>query len=237
MAVARVHGQFCPAGDEVHVWQVDLDISADAVKRLFAHLSAEERERAARFAFPLDRDRFIVARGVLRDLLSAYLHQPPADVRIVTSAHGKPALMRSQGIPDLRFNLSHSHGLALYAFTLQREVGIDIEKIRLEFATDGIAERYFSVREQEGLRALSSEVRAEAFFLCWTRKEAYLKARGQGLRIPLASFDVSTTLNEPPALTSADSHLWSLHSLRPATGFVGALVVEGPISRLCVSEW
>jgi 4'-phosphopantetheinyl transferase len=225
------------AENEVHVWCADLDIEPPALERLAAHLSSEERVRAARFVSPTDRNRFTVARAILRELLGGYLQLPPANICIEAAPHGKPALPNAPGVPDLRFNLSHSHGLALYAFALQREIGIDVEKIRPEFVTEEIGERFFSARERDGLRRLPSELRSEAFFLCWTRKEAYIKARGEGLHIPLDSFDVTLTPNEAAVLTSIDSDRWELHCFQPRPGFVAALVVEAAESQLQLLEW
>jgi 4'-phosphopantetheinyl transferase len=225
------------AENDVHVWCADLDLEPPALERLAVHLSSEEKVRAARFVSATDRNRFTVARAILRELLGGYLQLPPANIRIEAASHGKPALPNAPGVPDLRFNLSHSHGLALYAFVLQREIGIDVEKIRPEFVTEKIAERFFSARERDGLRRLPSELHSEAFFLCWTRKEAYIKARGEGLHIPLDSFDVTLTPNEAAVLTSTDSDRWKLHGFHPRPGFVGALVVEAPENQLHFWEW
>lgn len=225
------------AANDVHVWRADLDIAVPALDHLSAHLSNEENARAARFVSPTDRNRFILARAILRELLGGYLQRPPANILIEAAPRGKPVLRMGAGVLDVRFNLSHSHGLALYAFALHREVGIDVEMIRPEFATEDSVERYFSAREREGLRAISGELRSEAFFLCWTRKEAYIKARGEGLYIPLDSFDVALTPNEPAVLTSTDSDRWELRSIHPGPGFVGALVVEAPECRLRFWEW
>jgi len=225
------------AENDVHVWRADLDLDPPLVDRFSAHLSGEEKARADRFVFPLDRNRFTVARSILRELLGAYLQLPPAKVSIKASPRGKPALHTEPGLVDVRFNLSHADGLALYAFTWRREVGIDVEKIQPEFATEGRGEQYFSARERHGLQAIPSEFRSEAFFLCWTRKEAYIKARGEGLYIPLDSFDVTITPNEAAVLTSIDSDQWKLHSFYPRPGFVGALVVEAPESHLQFWEW
>jgi 4'-phosphopantetheinyl transferase len=138
-------------------------------------------------------------------------------------------------MPDLRFNLSNSQGVALYAFALGREVGIDIEKIRPEVAFEGIEDRYFSSRERQELRDLPEKLRPEGFFLCWTRKEAYVKARGDGLYLPLDSFDVSLTPGKPAVLNSQDRDRWSIYPLQPLANFVGALVVEG--SKIPVRLW
>ncbi len=127
----------------------------------------------------------------------------------------------------MRFNISHSHGLAVLAFARNREIGIDLEPIRPEFAGEEIAERYFSAQELAELRALPAALRPEGFFLCWTRKEAYVKARGLGLQVPLDSFSVSLTPGQPEILQSVDSARWSLRSFAPAPNFVAAIVEEG----------
>jgi 4'-phosphopantetheinyl transferase len=213
--------------DEVHSWLAWLDVDAQERTRLNSYLSADEVSRAARFVFPRDRDHFIVARGRLRELLGKYLHCSPDAVQLKTGRYGKPSLLDDRD--PLRFNLSHSHGLALYGFCMGRELGIDTEKIRPGFAGEGIAERYFSPAEQRDLAELPKELRDTAFFLCWTRKEAYIKAHGDGLQIPLDSFDVSLKPGEPATLRSVDSDRWSLHSFTPAPEFVAAIIVEGEI--------
>jgi 4'-phosphopantetheinyl transferase len=213
--------------DEVHVWQASLDADPATLERFFGCLSPIEKGRAARFLSPRDGTRFIVCRGILRELLGGYLRRPALDIRLETGPRGKPALHADAGMADLRFNLSNSQGFALYAFALRREVGIDVEKIRPEVAFQGIEDRYFSPRERQELRDLPEKLRAEGFFLCWTRKEAYAKARGDGLYLPLDSFDVSLTPGEPAVLNSLDRQRWSIYSLQPRANFVGSLVVEG----------
>jgi 4'-phosphopantetheinyl transferase len=213
--------------DEVDIWLAWLDIESEERTRLGSYLSADEVSRAGRFVFPRDRDHFIVARGRLRELLGKYLHCPPTAVQFKTGRYGKPSLL--DDLDPLRFNLSHSHGLALYGFCMGRALGIDTEKIRPGFAGEGIAERYFSARERRELSELPKELRDTAFFLCWTRKEAYIKAHGDGLQIALDSFDVSLKPGEPAMLRSADSGRWSLRSFAPAPEFVAAIIIEGEI--------
>jgi 4'-phosphopantetheinyl transferase len=213
--------------DELHVWLAMLDVEPQERTRLNSYLNKDELSRAERFVFPRDRDHFIVARGRLRELLGKYLHCPPHAVQFKTGRYGKLSLLDDRD--PLRFNSSHSHGLALYGFCMGRELGIDTEKIRPEFAGEGIAERYFSAAEQRDLRELPKELRDTAFFLCWTRKEAYIKAHGDGLQIPLDSFDVSLKPGEPETLRSVDSGRWSMRSFTPAPKFVAAVVVEGEI--------
>jgi len=223
--------------NEVHVWRSTLDVDAAVQERLSELLSSAERERAARFIFERDRSRFTVARGILRHLLGRYLGEPPQDVVLATLAHGKPILAATSKIPGLHFNFSHSHQFALFAFCLEHEVGIDIEKIRPEVAFERIETRYFSATERAELESLPSDLRPEGFFLCWTRKEAYVKARGDGLNIPLESFSVSLTPGKPAALKSSDEERWSLYSVTPGAGFVAALVVEGRGHQLPQWDW
>lgn len=165
-------------------------------------LSADERERAARFHFLKDREHFIAARGLLRLLLSRYLDLPPQQLSFSYSPYGKPALAGERDCTSLRFNVSHSHGVALYAFTLEREVGVDVEYIRQDVVGESIAEHFFSAQEVTSLRALPAGVQPQAFFNCWTRKEAFIKARGEGLSFPLDQFDVSLVPGEATALIS-----------------------------------
>lgn len=219
--------------DEVHVWRAQLDQERATIRALAEVLTAEERERAERFYFQKDRDHFVVARGVLRMIFGRYLNISPAAIRFSYNRYGKPAL-EGYGAGDAvpRFNLSHSHALALYAFTRGREIGLDIEFIREDFARIEIAERFFSPREVEMLRAVPPELQSNAFFNCWTRKEAYIKALGEGLSHPLDRFTVSFIKGEPAALLSiADDpqeiSRWSLVELAPGPGYAAALAVEG----------
>ncbi|MGH9901782.1 MAG: 4'-phosphopantetheinyl transferase family protein, partial [Pyrinomonadaceae bacterium] len=151
--------------DEVHVWRAALDRPAALIESLWASLSADERARAARFHFRKDRDHYVVARGVLRMILARYLNAEPGALRFRYNSYGKPALAVGDGGQPVRFNLSHSGGLALYAFTASgRELGIDVEGVRPDFASDEVAGRFFSSREIEELRAQAPEDRADAFF-------------------------------------------------------------------------
>jgi len=213
--------------DAVHIWLAWLDVQPQERTRLRSYLSTDEVSRAERFVFPRDRDHFIAARGKLRERLGKYLHCPPSAVEFEVGRYGKLSLLDERD--PLRFNVSHSHGLALYGFCRGREIGIDTEKIRSGFGGEGIAQRYFSAAEQRELSQLPKELRDTAFFLCWTRKEAYIKAHGDGLQIPLDSFDVSLKPGEPATLRSADSGRWSIRSFAPAPEFAAAIVAEGEI--------
>ncbi len=218
--------------DEVHVWRAHLGALPTVLETLFESLSTDERQRAGRFHFRKDCDRFIIARGVLRQILSRYLNTSPAQLRFSYTEYGKPELQDVPGKVPVRFNMSHSNEMALYAVTLGREIGIDVEFIREDFAGIEIAERFFSTAEVAVLRALPSALQTPAFFNCWTRKEAYIKARGEGLSYPLDQFTVSLTPGEPACLLSThldprDAERWKLFALSPADGYVGALAVEG----------
>lgn len=230
-------GELRLSDNELHVWLARLDLDSTPPDGLAVCLSSEEKARAARFALARDRGRFIVSRRILRQLLGAYLCQSPASVAIEVGRYGKPALDPRTNTNRLCFNLSHSHGLVLFAFALGREVGIDLERMRPEIANEGIERNYFSKQELSELDALPAELRPEGFFLCWTRKEAYVKGRGEGLQVSLRSFDVSLTPGLPAALRAVDGPRWSLHSFCPEPEFVAACVVEGQGVHPQFWEW
>jgi 4'-phosphopantetheinyl transferase len=195
-------------------------------------LTQDERRRADLLRFPQDRDGFIVSRGKLRALIGNYLGTMPGTLRFIYTQYGKPSLVGTPGPDSLRFNVSHSRDLALFAFARGREVGVDVEYIRSDLECDQLATRFFSSREVEALQALPSEHRTEAFFNCWTRKEAFIKAVGEGLSCPLDSFDVSLGPYSVAALldlrhAAAQRQTWSLRDLAPAPGYAAALAVEG----------
>ncbi len=229
---------------EVHLWRVKLEVEENILSSLFAALGKDERARGDRFRFPHDRRRYIVAHGALRSILGHYCGCQPEQIRFQHNSHGKPALapeMQSSRAP-LQFNLSHSHELALIGLTLNRQIGVDIERIRPELAEDRIAERFFSPREVAALRSLPATEQTHAFFRCWTCKEAFVKARGQGLSLPLDHFDVSFTPGQPAALLSVadipgEASRWSLYTLTPAPGYTAAIAVEGCDWQLKTWEW
>jgi 4'-phosphopantetheinyl transferase len=214
-------------GDEIHVWHAALDRESKTIGQLEETLSLDEKGRADRFHFVNDRNRFVVARGLLRELLGGYLQQDPAGLQFSYGQHGKPALSGAYASSGLCFNLSHSSGLAVYAIARGRNLGIDVEHIRPDSAGDDIAERYFSAREVSDLRALPPEARVDGFFRCWTRKEAYLKATGMGLQIPLNSFAVSLAHGEAAQFLTGVDPRWHLEAYHPAEGYVAAVAYDG----------
>jgi 4'-phosphopantetheinyl transferase len=228
--------------DEVHVWKASLKPEGSSVQSLRLTLSPDERARAGRFYFQKDREHFVVARGLLRVILGRYLNREPGQLQFRYNPYGKPALVNHTGKSEICFNVSHSQELALYAITRGREIGVDIERIRPDMVEDQIAERFFSPREVRALRSLPPSSQPVGFFNCWTRKEAYIKARGKGLSFPLDQFDVSLAPGEPTALlhVSADPEepsRWSLRELAPGSGYAGAVIAEGQDWRLHCWQW
>ncbi len=229
-----VSDAFEPASDEVHSWCVSLDVPPETSAGLYATLTNDERNRSARLRFERDRRRFVVARGVLRKLLGRYLGIPPGSVRFVYNAFGKPELSPELG-GRLKFNLSHSADLALIAIAVDAEIGVDLEFIREQSDWAEIARCFFSAAERDRLNRLPSHLYPQAFFSCWTKKEAYVKARGEGLAIPLTSFSVPLLDGTPTDAVLA--RRWSLYTLQPAPGYIGALAVEGRGRRLRQWHW
>lgn len=233
-------GDMTLSSRDVHVWRASLSVSETRLADFQAILAADERARAAQFRNPLHGAHYTVARGVLRTLLGRYLNRQPQDVRFAYSKYGKPFL--EDATETLHFNVSHSHELALYAFTQQREIGIDIEHIRPVSSRQQIAEQFFSANENRLLGALPAAQQVIGFFNCWTRKEAYIKAHGEGLSLPLDQFDVTLAPGKPAALletrVAADSaERWALHALLPGANYVAALAVERHDWELSTWQW
>jgi 4'-phosphopantetheinyl transferase len=228
--------------DEVHVWRASLRQPSSVVAGLGVVLSREEIERVERFHFERDRRSFTVGRGILRYLLSGYTSAEPQQLHFEYTSTGKPFLSGRNGQSDLNFNLSHSGEFVLYAFSLGRQIGIDIEYIRPLEGLEQVAESNFSAGEYKELRTMSGEVRLQAFFNCWTRKEAFIKALGDGLSFPLQEFDVSLLPGEPARLlrlhgSPLEAARWSMVDLQPAQGYVAALVVEGNSYSISHRDW
>jgi 4'-phosphopantetheinyl transferase len=230
------------SGDEVHVWLASLARHPVEIEALRGSLSAEELRRAERFRFARDRSKFIAARGILREILSRYLCLPPTLLSFGYNDFGKPELREADCESPIRFNLSHAGEIALYAIAAGREVGVDVELVREDVACAEIAAHFFSRREAAALLSLPANVQTRAFFNCWTRKEAYIKARGAGLSLPLDGFDVTLAPGEPAALLSTrddeqEAARWSLTELFPGTGYTAALAVRAPAPTLRCWRW
>jgi len=217
---------------EVRIHSARLDRPQSVVRRLGLLLSSDERERAERFRFARDRDRFLVGRACLRILLGDYLERPPELLRFSYDHHRKPALEPPGG---LSFNLAHCDDFALYAFCLDSgsDVGIDVEPEGEEPLEERIPEHFFSPNEVAKLRALPASQQAAAFLRCWTRKEAFVKARGDGLSLPLDAFDVAFSPGEQPQLLRTawnpeEAADWSLHDVSsPFPGYIAAVAIRG----------
>lgn len=218
---------------EVHVWSVQLDPSPEEVERLGRSLSADEWERAHRFRFEKHRRQYVVGRGALRTLLAAYLGTRPEAVRFRYGPRGKPFLdSPPASATDLQFNLSNSDEMALVGFVRGPEIGVDVEYLKPMPDCEQISERFFSESERKVLREIPGRAKEEAFFNCWTRKEAYLKAVGEGLAAPLDSFDVTLAPGDPPRMLTLEGDperaaRWFFHHLVPAEMYVGAVAIEG----------
>jgi len=209
----------------VHVWFADTEARVDDTV-----LSPDERERALRFRFDRDRGRFVAARSTLRLILAQYLDAEAGAIEFGYGAQGKPHLAGEAAASGLHFNLAHAQGVAVYALARGRAVGVDIESVRPLSDADEIAERFFSPQEARQLRALPAPDKERAFFNCWTRKEAFIKALGQGLSYPLDRFEVS--IGPKGRLVSTDTSTpqggdWSLREIEAPSGYVAAVAAAG----------
>ncbi len=216
---------------EVHAWRVDLARPESESTEQIGLLADDERERAGRLRFEQHRHRFILARAGLRRILGLYLQQPAASLRFLYGDHGKPRLDPEYTNANLEFNLSHAEDIALVAVTRQTAVGIDVEYVDRKVEIDGIARRFFAPEECAAIQALPGGQKRRAFFNCWTRKEAYLKARGDGITVNLESFAVSIEDADVPVLLRCEVNsieAWSMRSLYPHEQYVAALAIAAP---------
>lgn len=230
------------ASDEVHVWRASLDDLSIPIREMTSWLSADERERASRFRVEIHRSRFAAARGLLRLLLARYRSTTPDAVQFAYGQHGKPSLA---GDTTLHFNVSHTEGWAVYALA-RVEVGVDIQELRARTDYARIAARFFSPGEVAELQALPPDRAARAFVACWTRKEAYLKARGLGLSL-LSTFDVAggrepqgAWLPVVPVTNGsgdADSAGWHVHALPASAEYEGSVAARDSARRLCCRDY
>lgn len=218
--------------NEIQVWCASLDLFSGFADQLAASLSVDEQERSERFYFERDRRRYVLGQGLLRGILGEYLGLHPTQLRFSYGKRGKPELSEEFESEKLRFSLSRSQEFVLYGVTQGRAIGVDLEIIRPIPDAEEIAKHFFSRREVLSLLALPESQRLEAFLNCWTRKEAYLKALGDGLTRPLDRFDVSVVPGEPAELVRVEwdpleRERWSLHALRLPWNAVAALAAEG----------
>ncbi len=216
--------------DEVHVWRCRLELPSRESAGLTATLSPVEKNRAARFVREEDRRRFILSHRALRSILGSYLHVGPERIAFRVNRYGKPFLSGRFKESDIRFNMAHSGKLALVAVTRCREIGVDVEAVRDAVDFVQIADRFFSIEERRYVRSQPSAKMKEAFFRCWSRKEAYIKALGKGLSCPLDTFSVVAADDDGDrpvidTLCSNGSSCWHLTDLSPGPGYVGALAI------------
>ena len=221
---------------QAHIWCAAVRDFECQLPLFGAMLSSAERARAERFRFPKDRNHYIIRHGILRLLLSRYLEKRPAEIEFQYGPRGKPQI--TGGPAQFHFNDSHSGDLALYAFTSVCPIGADIECVRPIPEFEDIASRYFSPREVGMMRALSPEDRMEAFYAGWTRKEAFLKATGEGIGTSLADVEVTLAPGEEAEVLrvpgeSQEGAQWKLRALSPAPGYLGAIAFQGAIDSAC----
>ncbi|HEU4640194.1 MAG TPA: 4'-phosphopantetheinyl transferase superfamily protein [Candidatus Binatia bacterium] len=224
-----------PLGGNAHVWAVELDDSGFDGFKWHGRISPEEQARAVRFKFDKDQRRYIIAHAALRDVLAAYTNAEAASLQFNDGPNGKPKLAPPFDASGIEFNLSHSHELALVAVNQTGEVGVDIEFAKPDFDFLEVANRFFTKREVAALRALPSEFQSQAFYKCWTGKEAFLKAKGTGLSGELD--EVKITLSGEHVQIKANVAGWSLAELDPPEGYEAALVTECRPMEISCFRW
>ena len=225
-----------------HLWRASLEQPTATIHDLAEWLSEDELERAARFRHDRHRNRFIVGRAMLRDVLAHYGDCTAGQIAFTYLAHGKPVLAEGVNAPKLEFNLSHSGDVAICAVAKTIPLGVDVERIRSLRDMQGLADRFFSSTEAQQIRAARDEEQLANFFRCWTRKEAYVKATGQGIACRLDSFAVSVGPDDPARLVHIDQDAaaaanWSMVSIVPTDGYIGALATETPIAKTHCLIW
>lgn len=219
--------------DEVHLWCVNLSLLGNRnLQQLSGYLSKEEFLRTERYYFDKDKRLFVFRSGLLRRFLGSYLHVSPSKVQIGYNGNGKPFLNDHHGEDTIQFSLSHSKGVVLYGFSRKGRIGVDVELIQPMTDMDDVVEGFFSKNEKIEYKGLSIEHRMEGFYNCWTRKEAFLKALGDGLSRGLDTFDVSLTPGEPAVLkrvgwAPTEVQRWMLQSITTIPGYAAAIAVEG----------
>jgi 4'-phosphopantetheinyl transferase len=227
---------------KAQLWVVALDLVPGRLPDFQSILSPDERDRASRFLSDVDARRYMAARASLRTLLGAYAGIKPGQLRFAYDRFGKPGLGGETHAAAVRFSVSHSGELGLFGFVREHRIGVDVERVRADIDVESLAKNHFSQNEFQKLRALSPDRQLEAFFCCWTRKEAYLKGRGEGMSYGLDRFEVSVAAGEPAAILQADddpdvSRRWTLEHLTPAPGYLGAAAVEADDVTFQCFQW
>jgi 4'-phosphopantetheinyl transferase len=225
--------------EEAHVWRADLRFNECFQSSFLKLLSPDEKRRADKFHFAKDSRNFIVARGILRSLIGKYLEINPAEISFQYSEFGKPGIAANH---SLQFNISHSENVALFAFIKKLNVGVDVEFVKQDIEVKDIATKFFSANEVLNLLALPEKQHTLGFFNCWTRKEAFIKAVGQGLSFPLDQFEVSLEPDKPAKLLATNWEpkavsKWSIYSMSPGANFVGSVAIEGPVKHVNFWNW
>jgi 4'-phosphopantetheinyl transferase len=227
---------------DVHVWLISALEPPVSPDQLSATLSPAEARRAERLVRTEDRERFVIGRGLLRRLLASCMSMEPRHVELADGPHGKPCMAPGSGRDELQFNVAHSGAWIAIALAAGRAVGVDIEQIRVLADAEALAARFFSASEAAALNRQPAALRLEAFFACWTRKEAILKAVGAGLTFPLDRFEVTVDPTEPPRVVSVGGFRdaasgWTLANLSPGAGYIGAVATFGAHGTPTVRRW
>jgi 4'-phosphopantetheinyl transferase len=226
---------------DVHIWRAELDLPPASIENISDLLAEDELRRANGFFYERDRKRFVASRGLLRLILSRYSGIEPGAIQFTYSEYGKPYIDYPSGASSLSFNLTHSGNLALFVVAWRRQIGVDLELIRSGLDIQGIINRFFAPAEIDAYMTIPADERPRAFFQCWTRKEAYLKAKGVGLASPLNEFSVSLIPGEPARLTQsldpAELHRWALHDLNLGTEYVATIALEKHDWKLTCFHW
>jgi 4'-phosphopantetheinyl transferase len=228
--------------DEVHVWRIKLDCSKPQPEAFNGVLSGEEKQRAERFQFSIDRVRHVVGRSVLRAILARCMKINADQLRFEYGAFGKPLLATASTEIPLQFNVSHSGELILIAITMGRAVGIDVERVRNDIEAETIAASFFSPHERRAWQSVPAPLRVHAFFDCWTRKEAFAKATGKGLSLRLDQFDVSFLPGQESRLMATgpnpgEAQRWVVQPLDVGPDYRAAVVVEGAGWQVKIRDW
>jgi 4'-phosphopantetheinyl transferase len=228
--------------DEVHVWRIGVDWSRPGLRTFSAVLSSDEQQKAERFHFASDRVRYVVGRGALRAILAQCLNTDAERLCFGYGQFGKPYLARSASDIPLQFNVSHSGELILIALAIGRAVGTDVERVQNDLQMERVAASFFSPYERRALQSIPAHFRVQAFFDCWTRKEAYIKAIGNGLSLGLDQFDVCFVPGQEPRLVAtrpdpAEARRWALRALDVGPDYRAALAVEGNGWQLKKLDW